>query len=803
MSDAALCDHCSLPVPAGLFNPEAKAQFCCAGCDMAWQIIHGGGLEDFYRLRASVGTAQKAQTTFGKYAAWDAPEFLASHARATGDGCLQADLVIEGIHCAACVWLLEKTPRLVPGSVSARASLGGRTLRMVWDPAQTRFSAIAKMLDTLGYPPSPARAGEAKRVRSREDRRQLAALGAAGCIAGNVMMLSVALYFGDHFQMESDTRLLLRWISAGLGMLALLWPGQAFFRSALAALRTRTPNLDLPIALGLGIGGISGVANTVLGRGELWFDTLAMLVFLLLVGRYLRFRQQRRADEAVALMFSLTPSSAHRLTPAATDANEDEEVPIEALKVGDRLRVLAGERVPADGVVESGSARVNQALMTGESDWLPIGSGASLLAGSVIEGAPIVMRATACGADSRAGRLMAEVEQAVCQRAPVMEFSDRLAGRFVVWVMLAAAATFAFWSWHASLWTGLENAVALLVIACPCALGLATPLTFAAAIGRLAKRDILVKGASALERLASGGTLVLDKTGTLTQGRPAPVKVLGDASVLGWVAALEKNSLHPLAKAAVQAWGHLPGASARVSEVVEVAGAGMRGRIDGQWVGVGSPDFVGVSMDDALAGFTPVIITVNDQWCASVGFGDALRPEAAATLARLRSLGWQAQMLSGDAQSVVTRIAAEVGIGLAVGQATPEAKQQAILDLKEKAGPHVAVVMVGDGVNDAAALASADAGIAVHGGAEASLAAADIYIAKPGLSPLVELFSAAKRTQKVLQVAWTVSLAYNLGFIALAAAGVLKPWMAAILMPLSSISVMLIAVGGHRRKESP
>ncbi len=777
-------------------------QFCCAGCDTAWQVIHGSGLEDFYRLRAQTldqGKAQKAQNTFGKYGAWDDPAFLAAHARATGDGCLRADLVVEGIHCAACVWLLEKTPRLVPGTVSVRASLGGRTLRMVWDPAQTKLSAIARMLDTLGYPPSPARAGEAKRARGREERRQLAALGAAGCIAGNVMMLSVALYLGDHFKMEDDTRRLLRLVSAALGLLALLWPGRVFFRAALAALRTRTPNLDLPIALGLAIGGISGIVNTFTGRGELWFDTLAMLTFLLLVGRYFRFRQQRQADDAVALLFSLTPSSARRLL----DNGQMEEVPLEALHPGDRLRVLAGERVPADGVVEEGSARVNQALMTGESDLLPVSQGARLLAGSVIEGAPIVMRATACGTASRAGRLMAEVERAVHERAPVMEFADRVAGRFVVFVLLAAVGTFTAWTWKDGWFTGMENAVALLVVACPCALGLATPLTFAAAIGRLAKRDILVKGASALERLAGSGTLVLDKTGTLTQGRPAPVRVTGDPHTLGLAAALEKNSLHPLAKAICVAWGHLPEAQFPAENIVETAGAGIRGTVGGHEVFVGAPGGAGVhehhEIQIQMEGLTPVIITVDGEPKASIGFGDALRPEAAKSVARLETMGWRPQILSGDADAVVARVAREIGIPEARGHATPEDKQAHVAQLKANG----CVVMVGDGVNDAAALAGADAGIAVHGGAEASLAAADIYIAKPGLAPLVELFQAARRTRKVLRVAWTVSLAYNLSFMTLAAAGILKPWMAAVLMPVSSISVVLIAVSAHQRKEIP
>jgi len=543
---AEFCSHCGLPVPAGLVQPDEELQFCCRGCRTVYEVIHGCGLERFYRLRdAAESDAQPARTTDRAYAEFDDEVFRNLYYRTLADGTQEVEFYLEGVHCAACVWLVEKLPQVLPGVVESRLDMRRAIVEVRWDPQRVRLSKIAGTLDSLGYPPHPAKDVRARQIRRDENRRFLIRIGVAAACVGNVMTLAFALYGGVFTGIEAQYARLFRWATMLFGMIALAWPGSLFFRGAWAALRTKTAHLDLPIAIGLAAGGIAGTVNAVLGRGEIYFDSLSMLVLLLLIGRWLQRRQQCWANDALELLFSLTPTSARRLDNGAVV-----EVPIEAVRPGDLVEVRAGDSIPADGNVREGRSSVNRALLTGESQPTAVGPGSAVDAGTINLSSRLVVEVATVGEATRVGRLMQLVEQHSRNRPPIVQFADRIAGRFVRIVLAVAAITFFAWVWFSPA-KAIDNAVALLIVTCPCALGLATPLAVTIALGRAARRHILGKGGEVFEALSRQGVMLLDKTGTLTAGRISLVSWNGDEGLRPLVAALERHSAHPIAQALV------------------------------------------------------------------------------------------------------------------------------------------------------------------------------------------------------------------------------------------------------------
>lgn len=814
------CAHCGQPVPAGLVKPAAEVQFCCTGCEAVYSTITGCGLADYYRLRDAADREFSPVTAVGeKFEAFDSPSFESLYVQIAPSGVMIVDLALENVSCAACVWLVERLPEVIEGVVAARLSLRDATVQVTWDPSRVTLSHIAAALNRFGYTPHPAKGLSRKELHRREERRRMIHLGVAGALMGNTMLLGLALYAGDFGGMDSGYRTFFRWLSLLLGTVSLAWPGATFFRSAWTAIRLRRVNLDVPIALALLAGGVAGVINVVVGRGDVYFDSLTVLVFLLLVGRFLQFRQQRKADDAVELLFSMTPATCRVVRGDAVV-----ELPIEALEVGDTVEVRPGDLLPADGEVIDGRSSVNQALLTGESVPAGVSVGDRVYGGSQNVESILRVRVDATGAQTRVGRLMKLVERGVAEKPPIVQFADRVGAWFTVAVTLAAAGTFAFWAWRGTTLAAIDHTVALLIVTCPCVLGLATPLTIAVAIGRLAKRNILVKSGTALERLAGrrGGTMLLDKTGTITTGTMSLAAWTGDESARPLVAEVERRSSHPVARALASALER--DERVVVGEVEERGDGGIRAQFEylkptaeaGE-VRVGSPGYMaraGIDVPPHLqraidaagdAARTAVVVAVNGRAVAVAALGDQPRADAAGAIAALRRMGWRPRIVSGDSAGVVSAAARAVGLdeaSEAEAQVLPEEKLIAVRRAAAGGtarGGGATTVMVGDGVNDAAALAAADVGIAVHGGAEASLAAADIYIASPGLAPVAELAAAARKTMRVIRRNLGVSLSYNLLAGVLAATGVMTPLLAAIIMPISSATVLSLAVASMSR----
>jgi Cu2+-exporting ATPase len=807
------CDHCDEAVPPERFDAGAEAQFCCDGCRIVHAMLKRHALEGYYDHAG--GATEPARATGRDYAEFDDPSFLALYATQHGEQ-QTVELLLEGVHCAACVWLVEKLPELVPGVTACRLDYARRLARVsfrnederpapaaeaserapAFSAARTHASAIARTLDRLGYPPHPHRDGERARLQRREERDLLTRLGVAGASAGNSMLFALALYSGAFADMDAEHMRYFRVLSTLAALPAVLWSAQVFYRGALGAVRARRPHMDLPLSIGILLGVAWGFANLIRGAGEVYFDSLSTLVFVLLAARFLQVRQQARAERAAGSAQALAPRTARQLDTA----NTSRLVPAESVPRGARVEVLAGDVFPVDGHVESGESRVDTSWLTGESAPSHATAGAAVFAGTTNLMGRLVVVAEQSGAETRAARLWREMERASARRAPIASLADRASAYFLLGILLLAGIAFFAWL-HVGVGVAIEAAIALLVVTCPCGLALATPLTVSAALGQAARSGWLIKGGAALEALAHPALIVFDKTGTLTLGQLSVVRWFGDASLGPQIHALEATSSHPIARALVTALAHVKPAVA--TEVVQRQGRGVEGRIDGHAVSVGAVHSVRGPLpgwaDAALAelareGLTPVLVSVDGHVRTVIGLGDPIRPEAARLLAGLRARGHRLALLSGDRQTVVEHVVRELTRASGMvslfettkGDVSPEGK----LAFVERAHTRGNVFMVGDGVNDAAALAAAGVGIAVHGGAEASLEAAHAFATRPGVQPLIDLVDGARRALGVIHLNLGFSLVYNVVAATLCLAGAVTPLWAAIIMPLSSLTVV-------------
>ena len=787
------CLHCGQPVPDLESHSRTDERFCCEGCRSVYTIIQSHGMGRFYDFRnEGLWKGSQPKSTLKHYTEFDDPTFLRTHCKPTENEVFETQFYLEGVHCAACVWLVEKLPNMVFGVVRSHLNLRTSILSLKWHAASVKLSEIAQKLDKLGYPPHPAKNNTTRSLRIREDRQHILRLGVAGALAGNIMLMAIAMYAGLFTGIQAEYNSLLRWASMLLGWISLLGPGKVFFNGAWSAIVSRTPHMDLPIALGLGVGGITGTFNTLFERGDIYFDSLAVLVFLLLIGRWIQYRQQRKVEDAVELLFSMTPSSCKRL-----ENGEVREISIESLRQGDLVEVTAGQIIPGDGNVVNGQSNIDESLLTGESKPRSIGVKDSVYAGTINVSSIVRVRIKEIGMDTRVGKLMKMVEEGIRNKSPIVMVADRMAGVFTVAVLLVAASTFGIWWWMNLPLQAANHTIALLIVACPCALGLATPLALAVTIGRAAKRKILIKGGNVLEHLSRKGTVFFDKTGTITAGKMSLFHWHGAEDVKSMVAAVEAQTSHPIARAFLEKFSI---AEFKAHSVIQDAEGGISGKVANQDVLIGScsfmrkrnitlPDWASTNIQAYLKeALTPVIVAVEGHVKATAAFGDPIRTDAQNTLSELYCLGWEAEILSGDHPDIVRSVANALGVpeNKAKGGLTPEEKLRIVNQRKKRE----LVVMIGDGVNDAAALSSADVGIAIRSRTDVSLTAADISLVDPRLSSVVELIRASRRTVRGIRRNLIASLSYNITAVSLAGLGYINPLVAAVLMPLSSFTVV-------------
>lgn len=795
------CAHCGLPAPEPApaeASGDTSLAFCCPGCRAAYHAISAAGLQDFYAVRDRFDMGKDARPAVegaGDSAdVFETESFIAEHTVPHDDGTVSCDIHLDGVHCAGCVWLVERMPHTLDGVHQASLNLPRARLSLRWNPDEVGLGAVARWLGRFGYAAYPLDA-ERTGARDRAERRLLVKVGVAWALAGNVMLLASALYVGlgpEDGAIFHATRVL-----SGLLAFGSIWfGGREFFRRAIGSFQPwrgwQKLSIDVPISLGILVGFLHSTYAAITGVGEIWYDSIAVLIAALLTARWLQMRGRRAAGDAAERLLSVLPTRARRIA----DDGTVEEVVASSLAAGDILEVRLGDVVPADGEVVTGRSSLQRAVMTGESRPEPVAPGAAVHAGETNIGSIIKIRVTAVGESTRLGRLLEWVESSGEHKAPVVHLADKWSGIFVAAILVAAAITGVVWTMLAGADVAVHHVVALLVISCPCALGMATPLAMTVGMGRAARAGIFIKHEDALELLGRVDVALFDKTGTITEGEMEVEPGELDGETLRAVAAIERVSNHPIARAFAR-WDN----GQEVDDVEEIAGHGIVGTVGGRTFKVGSTawlDAPASAVDSVVSrGLTPLVVEVDGTYSSVIGVGDALRPEAADVLNDLRGRGIETYIVSGDRPELVTAAAAALGLPqhLALGGRTPEQKLSFVEDLRA-AGKVVA--MVGDGVNDSGALKASDVGIAVAGGTEVNYVAADVFLTRPGLSGLTTLWNGADSVMHVVRRNLTGSLAYNVFGITFAALGLVSPLFAAVAMPMSSVSVVLSSLIGKK-----
>jgi P-type Cu2+ transporter len=754
----AACFHCGLPVlEPGRYRADllgAVRELCCAGCEAVARTIAAAGLEAYYETRSSPAAPPA-----------DLSSLEELDAAAAGS---EAALIVDRVRCAACLWLVERTLQRTPGVTRAHVNYATQRAQVAWDPATTSLSALVRAVREVGYDAYPYEPRRQDELSRRESRRALMRLFVAGFGAMQVMMYAFPAYVDEGLSAEAAA--MMRWAGLFITAPVLLFSCAPFFAGARLELAQRRIGLDTPIALGLAAAFCASAWATVsgAGSGEVYFDSICMLAFLLLGARHLEAAARRRAARALDPLLRWLPAR--------------------PLKAGEIVHVAPGERLPADGVVTEGISSVDESLLTGESRPVRKGSGDELIAGSVNLEQPLAMRVTRAGADTRAASIARLVERAAASRPWLVDAADHVA-RYLAPAVVAAAGL--AWAWSGDPWI----AVAVLVVTCPCALALAAPVVLTRASAALLARGVLLTRARALGVLERASEVIFDKTGTLTQGdlalaRALPLARLSEAEALELAASLEARSRHPAARA----FAGLP--LSAVSDLIHVPAEGIEGRSSGRRLRIGAARFCaalhGKPLPGALApleaGHTRIYLCDEEGWLAAFDLEDRLRPEAAALVEDLRARGIFVHLVSGDEPQVVAALASRLGIPAFAGGVTPEGKLD-YLRRRQRGGRRI--VMIGDGLNDAPVLAQADASIAMGGGAAAAQHHADVVVMRNSLADVRRVFETAQRAMRLVRQDLAWALAYNAAALPLAAAGAIGPLEAALVMGASSLVVLL------------
>ena len=686
---------------------------------------------------------------------------------------------VEGLRCAGCISKLEGGLAVLPGVASARVNFTTRRVSIAHDPALDDDS-LKQAVERLGFVAEVFR-GDATAPEDAETRRLLKALGVAGFAAMNIMLLSVSVWSGA----DGATRTLFHWLSALIALPAVAYAGRPFFASAFAALRHGRTNMDVPISIGVVLTCAVSLFETIVGGEHAYFDGATMLLFFLLAGRFLDSAMRARASDSVAALLRQSAPGGHGIGADGTTVWRAAA----ELAPGMRLLVAAGERFAADAMVEQGQSTVDRALITGENEPVPVAAGGKVLAGTINLDAPLTVKITAAVADSVIADIARMMATATQSKSRYVRIADRAARLYAPAVHSLAAISFVGWmlagaGWHEA----LLIAVAVLIITCPCALGLAVPIAQVVASGALLRQGVLLKDGSALERLAAADMVLIDKTGTLTLGRPVPVGALPLSDAEKPVAlALAQASRHPLARALAAALVAEGVAPAPVSDMFEAPGLGVRAVADGEPVRLGRPDWVG---GDAAGDTLVTAFRLGDGPLRRLGFHDGLRPDAAPALAKLAALGLPVQMISGDRAAAVAAVAAPLGLA-AQSEMQPGDKLARIATLQAQGHR---VLMVGDGLNDGPALKAASVSMAPASASDVGKTAADLVFMGDRLMPVAQAVQAARRTMAVVRQNFGLAIGYNLLAVPLAIAGQVTPLVAAIAMSGSSLVVVANAL---------
>ncbi|MCC5859476.1 MAG: cadmium-translocating P-type ATPase [Ectothiorhodospiraceae bacterium] len=785
------CFHCGEPVPPGLnLSVEVdgvQQPVCCTGCHAVASTILGAGLDAFYRFRpAPTGQPEDlAAANAKRYASFDQERVQQDFVYQAQDGTREASILVEGLYCAACGWLIEKSLSEAEGVEEIRVNPATGRAILRWNPETVALSSLMAHMGRLGYKPHPVLPEASDSQAVKERRSALRRLIVAGLGMMQAMMFAVALYSGQFHGMDAIYEDFLRGVSMLVATPVVLYAGLPIFLGAFRDLRNGRPGMDVPVAIAIGGAYSASVWITFAGGPEVYFDSVSMFTFFLLTARYVEMAARHRANATTDALGRLVPSTAVRLGP-----DGEEEIPLRDVDVGNELLVRPGATIPADGRILAGSTSVDESMLTGESEPQPRSVDSPVVGGSLNLGSTIRMRVERVGQDTMVSHIGRLLRRAQSERPALAKMADVVARWFVTVVLIAAATVFAVW-WQIDPSRAFHITLAMLVATCPCALSLAMPTALAAGTNRLATEGLLVTRADALETLARVTHVVMDKTGTLTEGRLnvadiRPVTDRDEGDVMALAAALEHHSEHPIASA-------FPAPTRYTAERTEVTrGGGVQGLVDGRTMRIGRPDWVaalsGAPVSEELREGAWIALGDERGLLASFRLADRLRPEAEQTVAALRDWGVTVEIASGDAPEPVQDAARELGIHTWHARMSPEDK---VARLRRLQSQGAVVLMVGDGINDAPVLAGANVSAALNEGTALAQTTAGMILLGSRLSQLSDGLETARRTLRTIRQNLVLSACYNASMLPLAAMGFIPPWLAATGMTLSSLVVVL------------
>ncbi|WP_428624202.1 heavy metal translocating P-type ATPase [Sedimenticola sp.] len=799
------CFHCGLPLPPDeRFSEEidgATREFCCFGCQSVCQAIYEAGLEGFYQ-RTPEGTLLAPPPEPPKDAAlYDFDEVQEEFIHDLGEH-REIHLLVEGIHCAACVWLIERTLNHLPGVLKAQVNLSGKRLLLHWDNTRLNLSEIINRLGQIGYAAVPFDPEAAEGTIKKQNRALLFRMAFAGFTMMNLLWISIALYAGADTADDGRFLSLFQWLGFALATPTLFYSGWPFLKGAWSGLRNLHLTMDLPIAIGASTTYFYSVYITISNQavGEVYFDTVVNFMFVILVGRYLEAMSKRHAVAATQRLMDLQP----RVATVLLDG-EEKITPIRRVKPEQLVLVKAGTKIPVDGIITEGRSSVDESMLSGESVPIEKQPGNTVSAGTMNLSSALTVRVTGTLRNTALGRIIALVEEAQASKAPIQCTADRIVPWFVMVTLILATVTFSWW-----LSTGFELALmaatSVLIITCPCAFGLATPMAIAVASGQGARHGILVKNGEVLETMSQISHVVFDKTGTLTTGRMRLQQIittgdLAEQELLRLTAIAERYSEHSIASAIIEAATErkLINQTMAPERFDSLPGNGISAQVDGCHVIAGTTGWLeqhGVSLSDDLdaavaeleaQAFSCVHIGIDSAYAGLLAIADELRPDARTLVENLRTTGIRMTLLSGDRQRVAEAIAEKLGGMEVIAEVLPQDKDRVIKGLQEQ-GEWVA--MVGDGINDAPALIRANVGIAVGSGTDVSVESADIVLMSDELDKVRLATALSRRALRTIRQNIGISFAYNIIMVPLAMMAYITPLVAAVSMPISSLLVI-------------
>lgn len=832
------CFHCGDPLPSEPFYTpvlgEARAM-CCLGCELAAQSIVEAGLEQYYLDRSTINRTASLPDALYQLQAYDHREIQAQFVYQQ-DQLSVAELSVTNLRCAACSWLIESRLHALDGVAQCQVNLTQQRMRVLWDETRLPISQILAAIQAIGYDAKPYRQDTHVAMLARHNRRMVFQLGVAALGAMQAMMFAVGMYFGDYYGMAAQDKQFLRWVSLFVSIPVVLLAGAPFFASAWSALRARQVNMDVPIALAIVLTFAASIYATTSGTGETYYDSVSMLIFFLLAGKYVEHNARSKAANLAQDLVVVEPilvaklgeyavlsadelaalpvSQLDALLKNADTVTPDNLVSAPSLKVGDIVRIDAGSSVISDGILLSAHATVSQSLLTGESDLINKQRGDAIVGGSQNDSQPFVMQVTALPNDSQIGIIDRLVNRALSEKPQIARRADRMARWFVARVLLIASVVFVAWyviePEHA-VWA----TVAVLVATCPCALSLATPIALTVATNRLASLGFLATRGHTLGALANVTHVAFDKTGTLTYGQPKllHIEMLNDDTaqdktdaLLAIAAGMEVGSRHPIAHALLGAASqlHLP----TLDNLQHIAGGGIAADIGEQHYRLGHSAFaLDLAQDDnnralvdlpnLTAHSASTSVTLSRQtatgWhaLAHFYFHDKVRETAQATVHGLQSAGIEVLILTGDPSAQAQQVGQALGIDTVYQGLTPDDKLVHIKALQDQGA---VVQMVGDGVNDAPVLAGADVSTAMAGAADLAQVASDSVLIGGHLTAISHAHTVARKTEHIIRQNMRWAIGYNIAVLIPAALGYVPPWLAAIGMSLSSFGVVMNAL---------